>query len=216
VIGSDLYQIVKSFSFDYDNYYYFEAVQNEYLTDFNQHKHKSYPIYSLTAKNNNYYYGKTSNPLKCTSKTVVAAPLETAIVDIKKQQQYQKNSTNIMVVDDEPDSVFTYKSILSYEGYTVEGFTDSMEALKHFAKMKPSYYNLVVMDIRMPGLNGLQLYYGLRAMNTFTKVVFVSALDIKEELATVLPPTQNNDNNNFIRKPIQREYLINKIRAILA
>jgi two-component system, OmpR family, response regulator ChvI len=64
-----------------------------------------------------------------------------------------------------------------------------MEALKHFAKTKPSYYNLVVMDIRMPEMNGLQLYYGSRAMNTSTKFVFVSALDVKEKLATVLPPT---------------------------
>jgi hypothetical protein len=46
-------------------------------------------------------------------------------------------------------------------------------------------------------------------MNTYTKFVLVSVLDVKEELGTVLPPTENNDNNNFIRKPIQREYFIN-------
>ena len=65
-----------------------------------------------------------------------------------------------MVVDDEPDSVLTYKSILSYEGYTVEGFTDSMEALKYFANMKDPYYDLLVMYIRIPGLNGVQYIMG--------------------------------------------------------
>jgi hypothetical protein len=112
MIGSDLYQIVKSSCFDYDNYYYFEAIDNEYLTDYNKHRHNSYPAYSLTAKNDNNYYGKKSTPLKCTSKTVAAAPLETTIVDIKKQQ-YQKYSANIVVVDDEPDSVLTNQSCLT-------------------------------------------------------------------------------------------------------
>jgi hypothetical protein len=52
--------------------------------------------------------------LKCTSKTIAAVVVETAIVDVKEQQQNQKYSANIMVVDDEPDSVPTYRSILSY------------------------------------------------------------------------------------------------------
>ena len=82
-----------------------------------------------------------------------------------------------------------------------------MEALKYFAKMKDSYYGSYVhKDART---EWGAIYYGLRAMNTYTKFVLVSVLDVKEELGTVLPPTENNNNNNFIRKPIQREYFIN-------
>jgi DNA-binding response OmpR family regulator len=75
-----------------------------------------------------------------------------------------------------------------------------------------SYYNLVVMDIRMPGLNGLQLYYRLMAMNKAIKVLFVSALDAIEELVSVLPSVSYN---NILRKPVEKEYFINKIRSVL-
>jgi DNA-binding response OmpR family regulator len=75
-----------------------------------------------------------------------------------------------------------------------------------------SYYDLVVMDIRMPGLNGLQLYYRLKAMNKAIKVLFVSALDAIEELVSVLPSVSYN---NILRKPVEKEYFINKIRSVL-
>jgi CheY-like chemotaxis protein len=212
VIGGDLYQIVKSFSsFDYN--YYFEGVDEYLSTDFNKdNHHHSYPVYSLSIKNNSSSsnnYGKALNLLlKPTSKKTAAEE-----VDVKKQEQHQKYSANIMLVDDEPDTLFTYKTILVSEGYAVEAFTDSRKALKHFAEMNSSsYYNLVVMDIRMPGLNGLQLYYRLMAINKSIKVLFVSALDAIEELVSVLPGVSYN---NIIRKPVEKEYFINKIRSLL-
>jgi two-component system, OmpR family, response regulator ChvI len=213
VIGGDLYQIVKSFSsFDYN--YYFEGVDEYLSTDFNKdnrHHHHPYPVYSLSIKKNSSSsnnYGKALNLLlKPTSKKTAAEE-----VDVKKQQQ-QKYSANIMLVDDEPDTLFTYKTFLVSEGYAVEEFTDSRKALEHFAEMNSSsYYNLVVMDIRMPGLNGLQLYYRLMAMNKAIKVLFVSALDAIEELVSVLPSVSYN---NILRKPVEKEYFINKIRSVL-
>jgi two-component system, OmpR family, response regulator ChvI len=215
VIGGDLYQIVKSFSSSFDYNYYFEYVDEYLITDFNKDNrhHHPYPVYSLSIKNNNSSsnnYGKVLNLLlKPTSKKTEAEE-----VDVKKQpQQQQKYSANIMLVDDEPDTLFTYKTILVSEGYAVEAFTDSRKALKHFAEMNSSsYYNLVVMDIRMPGLNGLQLYYRLMALNKTIKVLFVSALDAIEELVSVLPSV---NYNNILRKPVEKEYFINKIRSVL-
>jgi CheY-like chemotaxis protein/class 3 adenylate cyclase len=213
VIGGDLYQIINSFSFGYN--YYFEGMYEYLTTGFNKdmhHYYHPYPVYSLLIKNNNNTnnnYGKALNLLKGTSK------ISEIVVDIKKQQhQNQKYSANIMVVDDEPDTLFTYKTFLLSEGYAVEAFTDSREALKHFTEMNfsSSYYNLVVMDIRMPGLNGLQLYYRLAAMNKAIKVLFVSALDAIEELVSVLPSV---NCNNILRKPVEKDYFINKIRSLL-
>lgn len=192
VIGGDLYQIVKPFSsFDYN--YYFEGVDEYLSTDFNKdNHHHPYPVYSLLIKDNSgsNNYGKALNLLlKYTSKTAAEE------VDVKKQpQQQRKYSANIMLVDDEPDTLFTYKTFLISEGYTVEAFTNSTKALKHFAEMNSSsYYNLVVMDIRMHGLNGLQLYYRLTAINKAIKVLFVSALDAIEELVIVLPSVNYNN-----------------------
>ena len=212
VIGGDLYQIVKSFSSSsFDNNYYFEGVDEYLSTDFNKDNyHHPYPVYSLLIKNNSGSdnYHNALNLLKYTAKTAAEE------VDVKKQpEQQRKYSANIMLIDDEPDTLFTYKTFLISEGYTVEAFTDSMKALKHFAeKNSSSYYNLVVMDMRMPGLNGLQLYYRLTAINMAIKVLFVSALDAIEELVSVLPSV---NYNNIIRKPVEKEYFINKIRSVL-
>jgi two-component system, OmpR family, response regulator ChvI len=95
----------------------------------------------------------------------------------------------IMLIDDEPDTLLTYKTFLSSEGYAIEAFTDSKEALKHFVEMDPSYFDLVVTDIRMPVLNGLQLHYRLTAISMSIKILFISALDAMEETISILPST---------------------------
>jgi two-component system, OmpR family, response regulator ChvI len=129
-------------------------------------------------------------------------------------RQQQKHSANILVVDDEPDTVFTYKSLLSAEGYNVEAFTDPQEALKHFVQLPDpsSYYQLVLLDIRMPRLNGLQLFYRIRAISPDTKIMFISALDIAEELTSILPDITYN---HIMKKPLKREYFVSRINSAL-
>ena len=109
VIGGDLYQIISSFSSSssISNNYYFEGVYDEYLTtdsSKDKYHYHPYPVYSLLTKNNNSNnnnnYGKALNLLKGASKTAEI------VVDVKQQQQSQKYSVNIMVVDDEPDTLF--------------------------------------------------------------------------------------------------------------
>jgi DNA-binding response OmpR family regulator len=116
----------------------------------------------------------------------------------------------MLVDDDEPDTLFTYKTFLLSEGYAVSALTDSKEALEHFAEMNSyNYYNLVVMDIRMPGLNGLQSHYRLNAMNKAIKFLSVSALDSIEELVGVL---SSINYNKILTKLVKKEYFINKIK----
>jgi DNA-binding response OmpR family regulator len=92
-----------------------------------------------------------------------------------------------MLVDDQPDVLFTFRSFLEGQGFKVYCFTDPTIALRQFAKGDPSKYDLVVMDIRMPQLNGLQLYQRLKAINSSVNILFVTALDAAEELISVLP-----------------------------
>jgi CheY-like chemotaxis protein len=133
----------------------------------------------------------------------------------QEQQQPQKRSTNILVIDDEPDTLFTYESFLSDEGYNVKTFSDPQEALKHFVQLPDpsSHYNLALLDIRMPKLNGLQLFRKMKALSPKIKIMFCSALDIAQEVTSVLP---NIEHEHFIRKPVEREYFINKINSALA
>src|SRR5918994_727653 len=214
VIGGDLYQIIKSFSFV--NGYKFRELQAGYSIGFNHR----YPVYRILNKNNAFEIDINSIDHLFTSKKT------SKIKEIQAKQQLhmlhqsrqtprqQKYSANIMIVDDEPDTVFTYKSLLSAEGYNVQAFTDPQEALKHFVQLPDpsSYYQIVLLDIRMPRLNGLQLFYRIKAISHNTKIMFCSALDMAEELVSILPDIKYDD---IIRKPVEREYFINKINSVL-
>ena len=120
-----------------------------------------------------------------------------------------------MIVDDEPDTLFIYEWFLSDEGYNVEAFTDPQEALKRFVQLSgafSSYYQLVLLDIRMPRLNGLQLFNTIKMLSPNTKIMFCSAFEIAEEVVSILPGIKYND---ILRKPVEREYFVSKINSIL-
>jgi two-component system response regulator ChvI len=209
VIGGDLYQIVKSFSFIV-NGYQFRELRGGYSVGFSH----SYPVYRVLSKNISQMDTTSINQLFRSNETSKIKD-----VQIKQQLQLQQpqpqkySAKNIMVVDDEPDTVFTYKSLLSAEGYNVRAFTDPQEALKHFVQLPDpsSYYQLVLLDIRMPRLNGLQLFYRIKAISPTTKIIFSSALDIAEELTSILPDVKYDD---IIKKPLKREYFVSKINSV--
>jgi CheY-like chemotaxis protein/predicted transcriptional regulator len=117
----------------------------------------------------------------------------------------------IMIVDDEPDVLVTYESFLFNEGFDIKKFTDSYKALKAFTS-HPNLYDLVILDIRMENLNGLQLYQCMKALNPSSKIIFASALDAARELATVLPGISLRD---IIKKPIDKQNFLRSIRIAL-
>jgi CheY-like chemotaxis protein len=221
VIGGDLYRIINSFTF-VNNRYEFRELRGGYSIGFDQR----YPVYrTLSRNNNNNTSGIDINSInqlftsKKTSKIrVIQAKQQSQSLDQsqyeQQRQEQQKYSANVMIVDDEPDTVFTYKSLLSAEGYNVQAFTDPQEALKHFVQLPDpsSYYHLVLLDIRMPRLNGLQLFYRIKAISPNTKIMFISALDIAEELTSILPDIKYDD---IIKKPLKREYFVSKINSVL-
>ncbi|HEX5976977.1 MAG TPA: response regulator, partial [Nitrososphaeraceae archaeon] len=118
----------------------------------------------------------------------------------------------IMIVDDEQDILLTYSSMLHGEGYNVETFFNPHEALLHFIHADKSYYDLVISDIRMPNLNGLQLYHRLKAINKDIKILFLSALEASEEITSIFPELKQGD---IIRKPISKEHFIEKLSTLL-
>jgi CheY-like chemotaxis protein/predicted transcriptional regulator len=138
------------------------------------------------------------------------------LANYHQQQQAKPSSIKIMLVEDEEDTLITYKKFLletATEEYSVDAFTDSYEALEHFINLNHSYYDLVISDIRMPGLNGLQLYQKLRTIDNSIKVVFVSALDSLQEMVSIFP---NLDFNNIVRKPVTQEDFLDKVKRALA
>ena len=182
VIGGDLYQIMRSLSLDED--YNFDQL-SAYSVGFKY----AYPVYAMESKKNRQPHSDVASANSLCGREVMM---------------------NIMVIDDEPDVLLTYQEFLASEGHSVDAFSDSTDALKRFAEMNPSHYDLVIMDIRMPKLNGLQLYQRFKAINTKIKIVFVSCLDAAEELITMLPDVKGND---IIRKPVDQEYFIRTVRS---
>ena len=207
VIGGDLYQIIKSFSF-IDEYQFREL--RGYSIGFD----RRYPVYAALRKNTSEMDFNRINRLFIPSETPKIKDVRAKQQSHLLQRQQQKYSANIMVVDDEPDALFTYKCLLSVEGYNVEAFTDPQEALKHFVQLPDpsSHHQLVLLDIRMPRLNGLQLFYRIKAISPNTKIMFCSALDIAEELVSILPDIKYD---YIIKKPVKREYFVSKINSVL-
>ena len=220
VIGGDLYQIIKSFSFVNNNGYGFSELRGGCSVGLNC----SYPVYRVSSKNinNNSTSVIDINTIhhlfgyKHTSKIKDVQPKQQSsqLWQSFQEQQPSKYSTNILVVDDEPDTLFTYETFLSEQGYNVKAFTDSVEALKHFVQLSDpsSHYKLALLDIRIPKLNGLQLFYKMKTLSPKIKIMFCSALDIAQELTSVLPDIEHD---HIIKKPVERDYFINKINSAL-
>jgi two-component system, OmpR family, response regulator ChvI len=204
VIGSDLYYYysARKSSSSLFNDYHFKRI-GEYLIA----AESPYPVYSILVSKNGP--DTIITPIHKSLKSY-----NDHVYDQQLQHQKQENTSNILLVDDEPDTLLTYKTfLLDIEGYNVDAFIDSQKALQHFAQVNPSYYDLVVIDIRMPGLNGLQLYYRIKAMNPDIKVLFVSALDVAKEMVSILPGVKVED---LIQKPVNQEHFSNKVKATLA
>ena len=116
------------------------------------------------------------------------------------------------MIDDDIDVLCTFENILEFEGYNITSFSDSVKALDHLSSLDPYYYDLIVADIRMPGFNGFQLYKQIKVLNSDAKVLFLSALDVSQEIMIVCPGMNASD---IIRKPIDRVDLIFKIKSLL-
>ena len=150
----------------------------------------------------------------CAKMNSMASPngmvIGTNLYQIIKEHYF--DDYNFEELDDEPDALFTYKTFLASEGFKVDAFTLPEEALKMCATKNPSHYSLVIVDIRMPSLNGLQLYHRLKAMSISAKVLFVSALDAAGELISILPDASDM---RFIKKPADQEHFMAAVRALL-
>ena len=106
-----------------------------------------------------------------------------------------------MVVDDDTDILNLFTEILTFEGYKVEAFSDPLLALKEF-EQKNDEYALIISDIRMPNLSGLELIKRFSNINNIIPVVLMTAFDISEK------DIEEINLQEFLTKPINMKKLI--------
>ena len=115
----------------------------------------------------------------------------------------------ILLVDDENDLLTSFNLLLKIEGYrNIKTFSDTKEVLKHLSDKNPLYYKLVITDIRMPDINGIQLYQILKILNPSIKIIFLTALDAVNELASIYPEVKPSD---IMKKPIDPQLFIKTV-----
>jgi DNA-binding response OmpR family regulator len=121
------------------------------------------------------------------------------------------DNNRILVVDDEPDLTQVSTLALEYHGFKVDSFNDPQEAL---AKFEPGLYDLVILDIKMPKMDGFELYHEIKKKDNNAKVCFLTASELyyeefrKKEYCAL-------DRNLFIKKPIENEELVKEINKMI-
>jgi DNA-binding response OmpR family regulator len=120
----------------------------------------------------------------------------------------------ILLIDDEPDVTYTIKKILEDNGFKVDDFNDPILALNYY---KVNFYDLVILDIKMPKMDGFELYTKIREKEPKVKICFLTAIaTFNEEFRKIrltLGKTINEDY--FIQKPINMEDLTKKLTSIM-
>ena len=120
----------------------------------------------------------------------------------------------VLIVDDEPDLTLSLKMTLEENGFKVDSFTDPLSALENY-KEEAGMYDLLILDMKMPQMNGFELYRQIRKIDDKVKVCFLTAGEMDyEQFGKELFPAL--ENNCYIQKPIENETLIKRLNRIMA
>ena len=117
----------------------------------------------------------------------------------------------VLIVDDEPDVCTVLKKVLKQSGFDADAYDDPVLALENF---KVGSYDLLLLDIKMPGIDGFHLYQKMKETDSKVKVCFLTASEMYYERFRI-EEFCDLDKDLFIRKPIENEDLIKEINRII-
>ena len=125
-----------------------------------------------------------------------------------------RKGNKILLVHDEPDLTMTFKAILQGVGFAVDIYENPLVALSNF---RPHYYDLVILDIKMPEMNGFELYSEMLKMDSQVKVCFVTAGEMYNDNVRKNEEEQycELDTERFIQKPISNADFMRRIKRIM-
>jgi two-component system response regulator PfeR len=120
----------------------------------------------------------------------------------------------ILLVDDEPDITFTIKNMLYNTGFEIHTFNDPITPLKFYRR---NFYDLVILEIKIPNMDGFELYIKIKEKDPTVKICFLTAIAIFDEESRKTRPEVDRIiiEECFIQKPITTEDLIKKLIDIM-
>jgi CheY-like chemotaxis protein len=186
VIGSDLYTTLSSHP-ELQQSYHLKEMEGMLI----ETSKRSYPLYLLLGK---MEHGNRFSPSNSVWNFLEKGKLISA-----------RKPLTILLVDDDPSILFLFTHYLKSEQMIVHSFTDPLAALEHFMSNQ-SVYDLIITDIRMKKMNGLDLYYKVKALDPKLPVLFITALDFIEEVSSLMPDV---NMSQFLTKPVDREEFLN-------
>ncbi|HEY7078890.1 MAG TPA: response regulator [Nitrososphaeraceae archaeon] len=119
-------------------------------------------------------------------------------------------SKRILIVDDEADINIVLREILESNGFTVDSFDNPRYALENFI---PHFYDLLILDIKMPEMNGFSFYREIKKLDEKIKVCILTAAKINyREYSDIL---SSLPDNCIILKPVTNEDLLRIINKVI-
>ncbi|MFZ0567781.1 MAG: response regulator [Nitrososphaeraceae archaeon] len=151
------------------------------------------------AKSNKFEYTSLNNSTGSQKETVNMTTIEE-----------KRLSKVVLIVDDDPDMTSIFSLGLQDEGFEVYTYNDPLEVLSQF---RPNFYDLLLVDISMPKMNGIDLSRQLLELDPNVKICFITAGEANIEVLRELYPTR--DIGCFIRKPVTIDQLVRRVKAEL-
>ena len=196
IIGDNFYRILKSFPTMLNNYNFINYISYQ-ISESNR-----YSLYNIKRKNT---FGL--NDIEASNKNSFdEQQLDSSIGN------FNDNNKRIILVDDEEDVLFTYKAFLEEDDYDVNSFTEPSFAMNYIRNISNFKNLLIILDIRMKNLNGFQFHQQIKAIDPTIKILFVTALDIIDELSTIIPGISEE---YIMKKPVDRKTFTTTIQKIL-
>ena len=136
----------------------------------------------------------------------------TSLQRLLQDQTVRSKNKKILLVDDEPDICLVYQMVLEDAGYECITYTDPVKALQDF---RPNYYDLILLDIKMPVLNGFELCKKIRELDRTVHIIFITASEAYYEKfrGQHFPEL---GKINYIQKPVGNDELVRLVDVIIA
>ena len=216
IIGDNFYRVLKSLPLVFND---FNFVENSVYAITNS---TGYPTYKLKRKNtliqqSTNFNDKCSVSVKQLNLSSLTQDQDNCYSnrkenDLSSHNKKNNNKQKIILVDDEQDILFTYSLILENYDYSITSFTDPSIALNYIKDLSDFNNLLVVLDIRMKNLNGFQLHQQIKAIDPTIKILFITALDILDELISIVPGISQDQ---IMRKPVNNKIFTNTIKKLI-